>query len=486
MVQAVPASILLVSTDSEVIAAVQGAIATMGHAVRIASSLEEAGRAQQENSFDALLLQADALNGHAGREWGQDFPFGARPPVIAVARQRSIRDAVHSIRAGASDYVSVFPLDGPSLRSALAHALSVVKEDSNASRTAALQEEAPEEFFSADERTLALWRLVLSAADSRMPLLVEGESGSGKSFLARKVHDCSWRRFGPFIEANCGLTPDALLESELFGQASGTPEYLYPERAGKFEMADRGTILLDEIENASPMLQAWLLKTIETGEFHRVGDARMIRSEARLIAAANMPLEEAVARGRFREDLHRRLSTLKLQLLPLRERVADIPLLARHFLQHFALQHRRSVREIFPGALECLVHYPWPGNVRELRHVIEHAVVLARGEILLTEHLPAWVLSAKLPPAEPRPQYEPRPLREAMHEPERQWIMRALNVSGWNKRHAASELGISRSTLYKKMKKFDLEQLEPHATSTEAPVRALAGPQRRFKLDKWP
>ena len=215
------------------------------------------------------------------------------------------------------------------------------------------------------------------------------------------------------------------------------------------------------------MIQARLLATLESGEFHRVGEARMIQSDARLIAAANAPLEEAVAGGRFREDLYRRVSTLKLRLLPLRERVVDIPLLARQFLQHFAHQHRRRVSAISPNALECLVHYPWPGNVRELRHVIEHAVVLARGELLLTEHLPTWVLCAKASPAEAPARREPRPLREAMHEPERQWIMRALDVSGWNKRHAASELGISRSTLYKKMKKFDLD----HSSRAGSPAR---------------
>jgi DNA-binding NtrC family response regulator len=481
----VAASILLVSTDTEVIAAVQRAIATMGYTLRIADSLEEAGRVQEKKAFGALLLQTDAPNGHDRHGWDEGVLFGARPPVIAVGRERSIRDAVHSIRAGASDYVSVFPLDEPSLRSALAHALSAVEEAPGAARTPPWQKEAPEEFFTADERTLALWRLVLSAADSRMPFLIEGESGAGKSFLARKVHDCSWRRLGPFVEANCGMPAEALLESELFGQARGTPESKCPERAGKFELADRGTILLDEIENASPALQERLLGTLESGEFHRVGDTRMIQSDARLIAAANTPLEEAVARGRFREDLYRRVSTLKLQLLPLRERVADIPLLARQFLQHFALQHRRRVRGISPSALECLVHYPWPGNVRELRHVIEHAVVLARGEMLLAEHLPSWVLCTKPFPAEAAPRHKPRPLREAMHEPERQWIMRALNVAGWNKRNAASELGISRSTLYKKMKKFDLEELEPRGISSGAPIRAMAGAKRRFNLDKW-
>lgn len=470
--QAAVASILLVSTDTEVIAAVQRAIATMGYSLRVAHSLEEADRVQQEKAFGALLLQTDAPNGHDRPGWDEGLPFGAGPPVIAVARQCSIRDAVHSIRAGASDYVSVFPLDEPLLRSALAQALSAVEKEPGAAHMTPARKEAPEEFLTADERTLALWRLVLSAADSRMPFLIEGESGSGKSFLARKVHDCSWRRFGPFIEANCSLPAEALLEGELFGQARGTPESKCPECAGKFELADRGTILLDEIENASPTLQARLLGTLESGEFHRVGDARTIRSDARLIAAANAPLSEAVAGGRFREDLYRRVSALKLQLLPLRERVADIPLLARHFLQHFALQHRRRVRGISPSALECLVHYPWPGNVRELRHVIEHAVVLARGEMLLTEHLPSWVLSAKPFPAAPRRQ-APRPLREAMHEPERQWIMRALNLAGWNKRHAASELGISRSTLYKKMKKLNLDQLEPGARSRAAPETAF-------------
>ncbi len=483
--QAVAASILLVSTDTEVIAAVQRAIATMGYNLRVADSLEEADQVQQKRPFEALLLQTDAPNGRDRGVWGEGLPFGARPPVIAVGRERSIRDAVHSIRAGATDYVSVFPRDELALRSALTHALSAVEAAPDAARTAPSAKEAPEEFFTAEERTLALWRLVLSAADSRMPFLIEGESGSGKSFLARKVHDCSWRRFGPFVEANCGLPAEALLENELFGQARGAPESKGPERAGKFELADRGTILLDEIENASPEIQARLLGMLESGEFQRVGDERRIQSDARLIAAANRPLEEAVARGRFREDLYRRVSTLKLRLLPLRERVADIPLLARQFLRHFALLHARRARAVSPDALECLVHYPWPGNVRELRHVIEHAVVLARGEMLLTEHLPSWVLCAKPLPAEAQPRHKPQPLREAMHEPERQWIMRALNLSGWNKRNAASELGISRSTLYKKMKKFDLDQLEPRGIPTGAAVRALAGSKRRFHLDKW-
>jgi DNA-binding NtrC family response regulator len=384
-------------------------------------------------------------------------------PVIALARRRSIPDAVRSIRAGALEYLAVQPLNAERIRDALEQALSGQGDVPNVTAG----EISVEGFHSADDRMRAIWALLFRAADAKSPLLLAGESGTGKSVLARAVHRRSCRRLGPFVEVGCGSLSESLLESELFGHARGAFTTAYYHRAGKFEAADGGTMLLDEVGSASPRLQTRLLRVLDSGEFERVGETLVRRADVRLIASTNVPLLERVEEGRFREDLYHRLSAIQVALPPLRERVCDIPLLARRFLAEYALRHDRTVEEISSEALDRLVHYPWPGNVRELKNVLEYGVIMTQGRELDVPALPRRILDHE-PAGAFRRVGALRSLKEAMREPERRCIVRALEIAAGNKQHAAAELGISRSTLYKKLKELGLD---PDRRSRETPKR---------------
>ena len=438
--------------------AVHRALPTRKYALRLAGSLDEATRHLAHLPFDAILVQSDAGGTQLARHLAQGFRFWHEPPVIALARTGSIADAVRCIRAGARDYLPAHPLISHALRDALQRAISRTDGSILGSRLG--DKEPYTGFITADYRMLAVCETVTTVADSKATLLIKGESGTGKTLLARILHERSSRRLGPFLEVNCGMLSDSLLESELFGHVRGAFTSAYRERRGKFELANGGTVLLDEVGIASPALQAKLLHAVETGRFEKVGDTRTIETDIRLVAATNISLEERVKRGLFREDLYYRLNALKVTLPPLRERVGDIPLLAQHFLRPLAEQHRSAAREISPEAMYHLVHYSWPGNVRELRNVIEHTVVLSRSRVVLPENLPERVCERDQSDAVPEGRFAVNSLRDALRKPERRHILQALRLAAGNKQHAARELGISRSTLYKKIKEHRLEGFE--------------------------
>ena len=362
-------------------------------------------------------------------------------PVLLVTAFPDIRDTVAAMRDGAVNYLAK-PID-------LDELLAGVRQAIGLSVTAPLRYDAekqlPDSVVARSPLTQAVFRDASLIAPSDTRVLITGESGVGKEILADVIHGWSQRATGPIIKVNCAAIPETLLESELFGHEKGSFTGAHAQRIGRFEEADRGTILLDEIAEMSPALQAKLLRITQDGRFQRVGSNREIHTHARLLAATNRNLETEVKNGRFREDLFYRLNVVELHLPALRERREDIVPLATKFVTEFA-QGRSRLSE--PTA-RCLEKYAWPGNVRELRNAMERAVLLSRGELILPDHLPARVVEA----GKSVVAVEANDL-ERLEEIERQAIFQTLRQHQSNRTETARALGISRRTLIYKLQRF--------------------------------
>jgi len=301
-------------------------------------------------------------------------------------------------------------------------------------------------------------------APTRSTVLLRGETGTGKELIARAIHDTSPRRSKPLIKVNCAAIPETLLESELFGHEKGAFTGAEKRRLGRFELADQGTIFLDEIGDVSPAMQAKLLRVLQEREFERVGGSETIKVDVRVVAATHRPLEELVKKGQFREDLYFRLNVFPIELPPLRKRRDDVPELARFFLLRYAREAGKGhIENLSADAVARLVAYPWPGNVRELENVIERAVIFANGEILGAEDLrflDAQLLS-KGPSTTPELSSTPskeQPLPEVLDKLEREELIRAMDTAQGSKAKAARALGVNRSTLYYRLRKHGLAE----------------------------
>jgi transcriptional regulator with PAS, ATPase and Fis domain len=300
-----------------------------------------------------------------------------------------------------------------------------------------------------------VYRWVELAGTSTAPVLVYGESGTGKELVARTIHDLSNRRNKPFVAINCAAIPETLIESELFGHERGAFTGATERRLGCFELTDGGTLFLDEVAEMDPNTQAKLLRVLQEASFRRVGGAKEIQVDVRVVAATNQLPSEAITNGKLREDLFYRLNVFSIHLPPLRERLEDIPLLARTFIEEFNRQDNRQVRGLSSEAEKELERYHWPGNVRELRNVIQRAVVLSGTGLIEAEHLPDTVLRASAPAPTPAGG-SITPIREM----ERDMILRALEETGQDKRKAAQLLGISLKTLYNKLAKYGIQAVK--------------------------
>ena len=362
-------------------------------------------------------------------------------PVLLVTAYADIRDAVGAMRDGALNYLAK-PID-------LDELLVTVRQATGLSKSVPLK-------FSADKQlpahVVALSPLMQAVfhdasliAPSESRVLITGESGAGKEVLAEVILSWSARASGQIVKVNCAAIPETLLESELFGHEKGAFTGATAQRIGRFEMANGGTIFLDEIGDMSPHLQAKLLRVTQDGLFNRVGSNRELHTNARILAATNRQLEEEVKAGRFREDLFYRLNVVELHLPPLRERPEDILPLASAFISEFTQGKARFSSSV----TDCLTRYNWPGNVRELRNAMERAALLSRGELILPDHLPARVRSVE----QSTPTVEPAEA-ERLGEIERQAIFQALRKHDYNRTETAKALGISRRALIYKLQRF--------------------------------
>ena len=366
---------------------------------------------------------------------------------------------VEALRAGASDLLTK-PIIDEELSVALDRAVhqgKVIRE--NANLRAQLDERfGLENIIGDDSRMNRIFDMIESVADTRATVLITGESGTGKSLIARAIHRLSNRNDHPFVEVACGALPENLLESELFGHVQGAFTGASANKVGKFKQADSGTIFLDEIGTASAALQVKLLRVLQEFEFEAVGGAQTEKVDTRVILATNEDLSSAVAEGQFRQDLFYRINVISFELPSLRERVSDIPLLADHFLRQVCRDTGKVMDGIDSSAMSVLQQYPWPGNVRELQNIIERAVLLGRNRSIQVNDLPPQMTQGAQ--VSTTNSVTTQTLKEALEGPERQIILQSLKQHHWNRNATADALGINRTTLYKKMKRLGLES--PH------------------------
>jgi transcriptional regulator with PAS, ATPase and Fis domain len=309
-----------------------------------------------------------------------------------------------------------------------------------------------------DFRMAKVFELIEAVADTRTTMLVTGESGTGKSLIARAIHAHSSRRNGPFVEVSCGALPETLLESELFGYVKGAFTHAFADKAGKFAVADGGTLFLDEISTASPQLQVKLLRVLQERKFEPVGSNDTREVDVRVILATNRDLMMDVQAGQFRKDLYYRINVVGVELPPLRERISDIQLLAEHFLRKFLAASHKRIGGFDKQAMEVMQRYSWPGNVRELENCVERAVVLSRGGRIALDDLPPAVLKEAAGMASGIEAIAAKglSLAAALEQSERAIITASLAANGGSRMATAAQLAIDRTTLYKKMRKHGL------------------------------
>ena len=448
--------ILAIDDDPAVRQGLTEILEAEGHRITAAADAEE-GLALLENQVFDLVLTDLSLPGLGGMDvLAYLVKEQPRCPCIIITGFGSIGNAVAAMRQGAYDYLPK-PVDPTELRLVVARALehSRLKQENVQLKKQLDRRYGFEHMVGVSEAMLRVFDLIRKVADTDSTVLLLGESGTGKELITRALHFNSSRRDGPLIPVNCAAIPEELLESELFGHERGAFTHALRTRIGRFEQADGGTIFLDEISEMSPGLQVKILRVLQDRAFERIGGVKTIRVDIRIIAATNRDLEELVRLNKFREDLFYRLNVIPIRVPPLRERLGDIPLLARHFLQEFSGKQNKSLKRLSPAALDLLGRYPWPGNVRELENLMERLVVLTEGDLIGVADLPEKIQGGPLPGAETAPDLPSSGLHltQAVQAFERGLIIQALERTHWVKSRAAALLHLNRTTLLEKMKK---------------------------------
>lgn len=382
--------------------------------------------------------------------------------VIMLSCANEVTTVVEAIRLGALDYLTK-PFEKPELDAAF---LKCQQKQQLRSENQALREycEALTEdisFLAASPQMLKIRQQILQIAPVDVPIFISGESGVGKEVVARMVHLRSKRQHQPFIKVNCAALPGELLESELFGFEQGAFTGAVRAKPGKFELANKGTIFLDEIAEMSPHLQAKLLHVLQDGQYSRLGARSVVNVDVRVLAATNMDVKEAMKTGRFREDLYYRLNVLSLHIPPLRERITEIPLLFRHFLVKYSEKYQKQAPDPSKALLEAAARYPWPGNLRELENFVKRYVILEDDAGSFRELLEMTGQQQRMPVQEDAPRPKEQGLKALVRglkdEAEMEAIAGALEKTNWCRKDAARMLGISYKALLYKMRQFNLD-----------------------------
>ncbi|MBW2072199.1 MAG: sigma-54-dependent Fis family transcriptional regulator [Deltaproteobacteria bacterium] len=448
------ARILVVDDEAAHRHMLETVLSVEGYEVEQADDGQTAIGAVEQRFYDLILLdiRMSKVDGIEALRKIKELSPGI--PIIIMTAYASVNTAIDALKSGAYDYLTK-PLDIDELKILVGKAL---RHRQLEQENIFLKERLDDRFdfsniIARSESMKKLFDTMALVAPTEATVLIVGESGTGKELIANAIHQNSPRRDNPFVKVNCAALPETLLESELFGHEKGAFTGAVSRRQGRFQLAHRGSIFLDEIGEMAAATQAKILRVLQEREVEALGSSRTIKVDVRVIAATNKNLQSEIEQGRFREDLYFRLNVVTLSVPPLRDRRDDIPLLADFFLKQYAEKNRRHIKGFSPRALDILMRHNWPGNVRELENVVERAVIMARGDTVTPTELPdnLRVLDKEYQEAAVN-------LRtgKSLKEMEKQMILRTLEETGGNRTHAARILGISRRTLQLKLKEYGI------------------------------
>ncbi|MDH4219105.1 MAG: sigma-54 dependent transcriptional regulator [Candidatus Aminicenantes bacterium] len=440
-------SLLIIDDDPLIRKTLSSYLSRRNFEVIVAEDGEQGFRMYEERTPDLVILDIRLPDIDGLEALRQIKARNKNACVIIMTAFDDMKTTVEAIKSGAFEYL-VKPLDYVELDLTIDKAFQMQHLEDKLSY---LLEEKQKEYtidniIGHSPQMREVFKLIGSVADTRTNILIRGESGTGKELVAKAIHYNSPYSHEPFIVINCSAISDTLLESELFGHAKGAFTDAVSETKGKFEIAGRGTLFLDEIGDISVNLQSKLLRVIETRDFMKVGGEKILKTEARIIAATNKDLEQHVEKGKFREDLYYRLKVVEIALPALRERKEDIPELVVYLLEKINRQLRKNVRKIPPHVMKLVMNLPWPGNVRELENALTRAVILAKGDVIQEENLPLERGKEKIIPKELVP----------LKDVEKDYIQHVLHATNGNKTQTSKILQISRPTLDKKIKEYNL------------------------------
>ncbi len=453
--------ILIVDDEIKMRRVLQITLEEEGYRVEEAKSGEEALKKLSASSFDLVIsdMKMPGISGVDLLKKAKESDPGKC--FIIMTAYGTVQSAVQAMKYGADDYI-LKPFDIEEMKITVSRALDVkqLKKEKKLRQEELLDKYAFSNIIGKSPGIMRVCSLIRDVADITSNILVCGESGTGKELVARAVHFAGRRSDMPFIAVNCAAIPETLLESELFGHAKGAFTGAHAEHTGKFEMADGGSLFLDEISAMSPALQANLLRVLETKTFEKVGGVKSISVDVRIIAATNTDLLVNIEEKTFRKDLYYRLNVVKINIPPLRERKEDIPLIAGHFIKAYNRELKKSINSILPESMEILLQYDWPGNVRELENVIERAVVLSKSDAIGPEDLPDDITSNRekmIPGAVSGLSYG-EAKKTILESFEKDFFSKILSKTSGNISEAARLAGIDRKNLYDKIKKLNLEE----------------------------
>jgi len=445
--------ILVVDDEAEIRRSVRMILEYEGYEVLEASSGPE-GVALAERETPDLVFLDIKMPGMDGLDALQRIKAGNEAmPVVIISGHGTVSTAVEATKAGAFDFIEK-PLTTERVLVTIRNALDRTRlADENRSLKRAV--EVRHQMVGESAGLRQVWDAIKRAAPTNATVLLLGESGVGKELVARSIHRNSLRSRERFVQVNCAAIPEELIESELFGHEKGSFTGATEKQIGKFEQADKGTIFLDEVGDMSPKTQAKVLRVLQEGEVERLGSARTIKVDVRVIAATNKDLELEIEKGNFREDLYFRLSVIPIRVPPLRDRREDIPALVKHFADLFSRDNNRRPQRFTPSALDYLQKARWKGNVRELKNTVERLIIMTPSETVDVDDLRDIVrLDAKAPNAD----NEKGTLREFKETSERAFLVGKLRENGWNISKTAEVIGTPRSNLYKKLEQYGIAQ----------------------------
>jgi DNA-binding NtrC family response regulator len=454
--------VLIVDDESSLRTALFRLLDRKGLSVITANRIEEAkALTQTDQTLDIALIDMNLPDGDGIELMGYVKSMHPNCQVIILTGHGTIETAIRATQSGAFHFMTK-PFNMEELLSLVDKALAhkQLQQENIQLRSELGKKYQFEQIVGSSEQIHAVLDLVGRVADSDATVMISGESGTGKELIAKAVHFNSPRVDNPFVAINCGAIPSELLESELFGHVKGAFTGAIANRVGRFEMADGGTIFLDEIGDLEPALQVKLLRVLQERTIEPVGAAKSTAVNVRVIAATNKNLETLVSQGRFREDLFYRLNVIPIVLPALRERKTDIPVLFSHFLEEFNRTRARKFSGISAAAMDCLVNYPWPGNIRELENLVERMTILKGGGHFEIDDLPAKYRSNTISPSQDKTSFEipdgGLDFNTAVDQFENQLILQALERTNWNRNQAAQLLHLNRTTLVEKIKKKGL------------------------------